>query len=74
MVRTAPDPTPYLRVGLERRFAQLGMRGQPQVIVRREVDDMLAVDRGLRRLLILQHAQLKVRAFLFEFVHLVGEV
>ena len=56
------------------RFAQLGMRRQPQVIVRRQVDDVLAVNRTLRRLLILKHTQIEVRAFLLEFVHLVGKV
>ena len=47
---------------LQRRFAQLGMRRQPQVIVRRQVDHLLAVERALRRLLILEHPQTEVRA------------
>ncbi len=50
------------------------MRGQPQIIVRRQVDDLLAVERADRRLLVLQHAQLEVRAFGFEFVELAGEI
>ena len=35
--------------GFERRLAQLGMRGQAQIIVRREVDDLLAVEGADRR-------------------------
>ena len=50
------------------------MRGQSEIIVRGEVDDLLAVERADRRLLVLEHAQLEVRAFGFEFVELVGEI
>ena len=58
----------------QRRFAQLGMRGQSQIIVRREVDDFLAVESADGRLLVVEHAQLEVRALGLEFVELVGEV
>ena len=74
MVRTAPDPTPYLRVASSAASRSFGMRGQPQIIVRRQIDDFLAVERADRRLLVLQHAQLEVRALGFEFVELVGEI
>ena len=60
--------------GFQRRLTQLWVRGQPQIIVRRQIDDFLAVKRADRRLLVLQHAQLEVRAFGFEFVELVGEI
>ena len=38
--------------GFERRFAQFGMRREPEVIVRGEVDDSLAVEGADRRLLV----------------------
>ena len=73
MVRTAPEPTPYFFGRFQRGFAQLGMRGQPQVVVGGEVDDLLAVEGADRGLLVVEHAQLEVRALLLEFVQLVGE-
>ena len=73
MVRTAPEPTPYFFVASRRGFAQLGVRRQPEVVVGREVDDLLAVEGAHRPLLILQHTQLEVRAFLLQVVELVGE-
>src|SRR3974390_500047 len=60
--------------GFQRRLAQLGMRRQPQVVVRRQVDDPFAVERTHRRLLVLEHAQLEVGAALLQVVELVGEV
>ncbi len=50
------------------------MRGQSQIIVRREIDDLLAVEGADRRLLVVEHAQLEVRALGLEFVELVGEI
>ncbi len=73
-MRTAPDPTPNFRVASKRRFAQLGMRGQSQVIVGGEIDDLLAVKRTDRRLLIIEHAELEMCALGFEFVELIGQV
>jgi hypothetical protein len=35
---------------------------------------VLAVNRTLRRLLILKHTQIEMRALLLEFIHLVGKV
>jgi hypothetical protein len=58
--------------GFERRLAQFGMRRQPEVIVRGEVDDLLAVEGADRGLLVVEHAQLEVRALGLEFVELVG--
>ena len=60
--------------GFERGFAQLGMRGQAEIIVGGEVDDLLAVEGADRGLLVVEHAQLEVRAFGLEFVELVGEI
>src|SRR5208283_1975230 len=58
---------------LKRRLAQLGMRRQPKVIVRSKIDDLLAVKRADRSLLILQHAQLEVRTLGLEFIELIGK-
>ena len=58
---------------LQSGFAQLGVRCQPEVVVGSEVDDLLAVEGAHRRLLVLKHAQLEVRAFLLQVVELVGE-
>ena len=74
MVRTAPDPTPYLLGRLKRGFAQLGMRRQPKVIVRRKVDDPLAIERALGRLFVFEHAQLEVGALWLSVLELVGEI
>ena len=60
--------------GFERGLAQLGMRGQSEIIVRGEVDDFLAVEGADGRLLVVEHAQLEVRALGLEFVELVGEI
>ena len=60
--------------GFERGLAQLGMRGQAEVIVRGEVDDFLAVEGADRGLLVIEHAQAEVRALGFEVVELVGEI
>src|SRR5271165_6546188 len=50
------------------------MRGQAQIIIRRQVDDFLAVKRADGRLLVIEHAQLEVRALGLEVVELVGEI
>jgi len=60
--------------GLERCFAQLGMRGQAKIIIGRKIDDLLAIKGAHRFLLVFQHAQLEVGPFVFEFVELVGEI
>ena len=69
--RARPDA--ILACRLQRRLAQLGMGGQAEVVVGRKVDDRLAVEGANRRLLVFEHAQVEVRALLFEFVELVGE-
>ena len=73
MVRTAPEPDAVLPGGFQRGFAQLGMRGQAEIIVGREIDDLLAVEGADRRLLVVEHAQLEVSALLLEFVQLIGK-
>ena len=60
--------------GLESSFAQFGMRGQAQIIVGGKIDDLLAVERADRRLFVVEHAQLEVRALSFEVVQLVAQV
>ena len=50
------------------------MSGQAEIIIRGEVDDLLAVESADRRLLVVEHAQAEVRAFGLEIVQLVGEV
>ena len=60
--------------GFERGLAQLGMRGQAEIIVRGQVDDFFAVEGADRGLLVVEHAQAEVRAFGLEIVELVGEV
>jgi hypothetical protein len=50
------------------------MRGQAEIIIRREVDDFLAIESTHRGLLVVQHAQTEVRAFGLELVQLVGEI
>ena len=39
------------------RFAQLRMRGQPEVVVRREVDDLAVIEGRFRLLLAFEDAQ-----------------
>ena len=58
---------------LKRRFAQFGMRREPEVIVRGKVDDSLAVEGTDRRLLVIKDAQLEMRALGLEFVELIGQ-
>src|SRR5207248_7645302 len=60
--------------GLEGRFAQLGMRGQAQVIVRSEINDALAVEGALRRLFVLKYTQAKIGALGLEIIQLFGEI
>src|ERR1700690_940780 len=50
------------------------MRSQPQIIVRRQVDNFLAVEGANRRLLVVEHAQLEVCALRFKLIELVGEI
>ena len=50
------------------------MRSQSQIIVRRQVDDLLAIESADRRLLVVEHAKLEVRALGLEFVELIGEI
>ncbi len=50
------------------------MRRQPQVIVRRQIDHLLAIKRALGRLFVLKHAQTEVRAFGLQVFQLVVEI
>ena len=74
MVRTAPDPTPKLARGGDGRLNQPGMVGQAQVVVAGQVDHLAAVVVANRRLLVVEHAELEVRAFGAKLVENGGEV
>ena len=58
----------------ERRLAQARMRGQPQVIVGGEVDDVLAIEARFSGAFRFQHAQALVTAFAFPLFNLIVEV
>ena len=60
--------------GFQGSFAQLGMGGQAEIIIGCQVDDPLAIKGTLRRLRVFEHAQLEMRALLFQIVHLVSEI
>ena len=74
MVRTAPDPTPKVARRRQRRLNQLGMVGQAQVVVAGQVDHLFAVVVANRRLLVVEHAQLEVRALGAQFVEHGGQM
>ena len=50
------------------------MRGQSEIIVRSQVDDLLAIERAHRRLLVFEHTQTEVGALGLEVVQLIGEI
>src|SRR5580658_4587728 len=58
---------------LKRRLAQLGMRREPKIIIRSEINHPLPVKRTKRSLLIIEHAQFEMRALGPEFVQLIGQ-
>ena len=75
-MRTAPVPTPNSLHGRERRFDEMWMGGQAQVVVRGQADHGLAVDHrvdGLRRAHLAQRPVEVLGAQLVEFVAQVAE-
>ena len=74
IVRTAPEPDAIFPHRLDRGFAQLGMSGQAQVVVGREVDDLLAVEARFGGALRFQNAQALVSALGLPLLDLVVEV
>ena len=74
MVRTAPEPTPYLCVAAMAASSKLGVVAEAEVVVDGEVDDLLAVVGADGGLLVVEHAQFEVGAALRELVELGGEV
>src|SRR6185437_7378188 len=58
----------------QRRFPQLRVRGQAEVIVGRQIDDLLAVESAHRFLLVVEDAQPEVRPFLLQLFDLLAEV
>src|SRR5690606_6712248 len=70
--RARPDAE--LLDGLDRLRLQPGMRRQPQVVVRRQVDDGLAVEGCGTGLLAVAHAQLPVQPLVLQRLQFVGEI
>ena len=56
------------------RSRSRGMRRQPEVVVRREVDDLPIVERRRRLLLVVEDAEMAVQALLLQRIELGGEV
>src|SRR5690348_15284009 len=50
------------------------MSGEPEIIIGREIDDVLAVESRFRRALRLQHAQALIGALLAPLVQLIAEI
>ena len=60
MVRTEPVPTPRVRVASSAASRRRGMRGESQVVVRRQVHDGPVVHHRLCLLLAVEHPQAAV--------------
>ena len=74
IVRTEPEPTPSSLDRVDRARLQRRMGGQPEIVVRGEIDDRAAVDDGAGRLLAGQLAQRAVEALRAEGVEFGGEI
>ena len=59
--------------GVERGLAQLRVRGEAEIVVRRQVDHRLVVERRVRRGLAFEDAQLAVEALLLQVVEFDGK-
>ena len=66
IVRTDPVPTPKRADRFERALAQLGMGGQAEIVVRREVDDRFVIDRRVGLLLAIENPQVAVKLLFLE--------
>ena len=62
------------REGIERAVAQSWMRREPEIVVRRQIDDRAVVDRCMRRLLAVEHAQRAEESLIAKGVQLTVEV
>src|SRR5579875_322966 len=60
--------------GVNGGAAQFGMRGESQIIVRAQIDDLFAIDDGDRFLLALEHAQAVVQPLRFQIFHGVVQI
>src|SRR6266508_1245958 len=69
-----PGPRPELLRRLHRRLPQPGVRGQPQVVVRRQVDDLPSVERGPGGLLALEGPGMDGRPGPLQLVELLLQV
>ncbi len=74
MVRTAPEPYAPFLDRLQGARAELGVSGQPQVVVGGKVDDLVAVEAGDGKLLGFEHAQLLVELLLAQLVQFIGQI
>ena len=74
IVRTDPEPTPRRSMASMARALQRRMSGQPEIVVRGEVDDRAAVDDRAVRLFAAQLAQRSPQALRAEGIELGGEV
>ena len=70
----SPEPTPKLSIASSARLAQLGMRRQPEIVVRGEIDDRAMVERGVRLLLAVEHTQTTIETLRLERFQLVREI
>ena len=66
MVRTEPEPTPYFATASSAAFTQLRMRGQAEIVVRRQIDDGLVIEGACALRLALEDAQLAIQALLLQ--------
>ena len=71
--RTDPDLTPHRRMA-SRALPQLRVRREPEIVVRRQIDDRSTLDRRVRPLLAIQHTHLPVEVLLVERVQVGGEI
>ena len=73
MVRTDPVPTPSRAIASSAALAETRMRGQSEIVVRREIDDVVMIDGRRRLLLVVEHAQLAVEPLLLQGIELGGK-
>ena len=57
----------------ERLLPQPRVRREPEIVVRREIDDRAMVERGVGLLLVVEHAQVPIEVLLLERVELVAQ-
>ena len=73
MVRTAPEPAPYFFAASTCGFHQLGMIGEPEIIVGGEIDHFASIEAGRGLASRFQHAQALIGAGFAPAIELVAE-